>query len=128
MYDYHSGKPLSSFNSFFKHVKAVHDYNTRLASRNTFYIDIARTNYGKFSLRFHGPRTWNSIDDKMKTLSKSSFKSKIAENLISSYWQWRSQTRAYPGVSYEHGRFPKRIWHIQLKNTGQILNNLISAL
>ena len=32
------------------------------------------------------------------------------------------------GVSYEHGRFPKRVWHIQQKNTGQILNNLISAL
>ena len=29
---------------------------------------------------------------------------------------------------YEHGRFPKRVWHIQTKNTRQILNSLISAL
>ena len=46
--------------------------------------------------------------------------------------QWRSQTRAHPGVdprdSYEHGRFPKRIWHIQLKNSRQTLNNLTSTL
>ena len=46
--------------------------------------------------------------------------------------QWRSQTQAYPGpgpgVSYEHGRTPKRIWHVELKNTRQIFNNLISTL
>jgi hypothetical protein len=50
-----------------------------------YYIDKIRTNYGKFSLRFQGPKAWNDIDDKYKTLSKSSFKNKIAENMILIY-------------------------------------------
>ena len=73
MYDYHNGNLPATFNNIFKQVTSVHNYNTRLASRNTYYIDKIRTNYGKFSLRFQGPKAWNDIDDKYKTLSKSSF-------------------------------------------------------
>ena len=69
MYDYHNGNLPATFNNIFKQVTSVHNYNTRLASRNTYYIDKIRTNYGKFSLRFQGPKAWNDIDDKYKTLT-----------------------------------------------------------
>ena len=58
----------------------VHNHNTRTASRNTYYIDQIRTNYGRFSLRFQGPKAWNSIE-----LKKSAFKKEIAESLIRTY-------------------------------------------
>jgi hypothetical protein len=78
MNDYHNGNLPATFNNIFKQVTSVHNHNTKLASRNTYYIDKIRTNYGKF-------KAWNDIDDKYKTLSKSSFKNKIAENMIFIY-------------------------------------------
>ena len=45
MYDYHNGNlPATFSNNIFKQVTSVHNYNTRLASRNTYYIDKIRTN------------------------------------------------------------------------------------
>ena len=86
MHDYHFNNLSPSFKDFFSHVSHVHDHNTRAASRNTYYIDQIRTNYGWFnSLKFHGPKAWNSIDDKFKTLRKSAFKKEIAESLICTY-------------------------------------------
>ena len=69
----------------FTHVKNIHNYNTRLASRNTFYINPVRTNYGKFGLRFQGPKTWNSTEDNLKNMSKSTFKNKIKTNIVNDY-------------------------------------------
>ena len=63
----------------------MHDHNTRTALKNTYYIDQIRTNYGRFSLTFQGPKAWNSIEDKFKTLKKSAFKKEIAESLIRTY-------------------------------------------
>ena len=33
-------------------VASVHSYNTRLASKSTYYINTIKTNYGKFNIRF----------------------------------------------------------------------------
>ena len=85
MHDYHFNNLSPSFKGFFSQVSFVHDHNTRTASRNTYYIDQIRTNYGRFSLRFQGPKAWNSIEDKFKTRKKSSFKKEIAESLIRTY-------------------------------------------
>ena len=38
MYDFYSGKLPSVFNDFFTKIDKVHQYNTRLASKKSFYI------------------------------------------------------------------------------------------
>ena len=85
MHDYHFNNLSPSFKGFFSQVSLVHDHNTRTASRNTYYIDQIITNYGRFSLRFQGPKAWNTIDDKFKSLRKPAFKKEIAGKLIRTY-------------------------------------------
>ena len=46
------------------------NYNTRLASaKSSFALPISRTNYGIFIIKFKGSKTWNSIDDSLKSTS-----------------------------------------------------------
>ena len=60
-------------------------YNTRSAAKQSYYLPKARTHYGKFNIRFQGPKIWNSIDDKIKAVSLSQFKSKIKQHYLSLY-------------------------------------------
>ena len=41
---------------FFLPVKLKHSYNTHLALKNSYSLPLIRTNYGKFSIRFQGPK------------------------------------------------------------------------
>ena len=65
MYEYSNGTLLSAFNHFFLPLSSVHQYNTRLAKNKSFYLPKIRTNYGKFNIRFHGVKVWNSIPDNL---------------------------------------------------------------
>ena len=85
MYDYHRNALSDVFTDFFVQVKRKHDYNTRLASKNSYYIPTVRTNYGKFSLRFQGPKVWNEINDNLKILSKGAFKRQLSFSFIEKY-------------------------------------------
>ena len=38
-----------------------------------FEFPKARTNYGKFNIRFLGPKVWNDIDESLKNLSYRGF-------------------------------------------------------
>ena len=57
---------LLPFILFFTRVTNIHNYNTRLAAKQSYYLPFVRTNYGKFNIRFQGPSIWNSIDDHIK--------------------------------------------------------------
>ena len=48
-----------SFNDMFLLNCDVHSYNTR--SKNSFRLPYCRTNVRKFSLRFQGPKIFNSL-------------------------------------------------------------------
>ena len=88
MYDDHSGNLPSIFDPFFFiKVNQKHNYNTRLASKSSFYLPKIRTNYGKFNIRFTGAKVWNSIGKETKKLSKSMFKKKLKNYLLESYKQ-----------------------------------------
>ena len=51
-----------AFSHFFIKINKTHNYNTRLASKETFCLPAVRiTNYGKFNIRFQGVKVWNSI-------------------------------------------------------------------
>ena len=73
MYKFHRKLLPSIFSNFFTPVRNVHNYNTRLASKSSFVLPSARTNYRIFSLKFQGPKTWNSIDESLKSCSISAF-------------------------------------------------------
>ena len=85
MYDYYSNRLPLIFNDFFMSINKVHQYQTRLASKISYYLPKARTNYGKFNIRFSGVKVWNSIEDSLKSKSRTCFKISIKESLISNY-------------------------------------------
>lgn len=63
---YHQLLPLV-FQTFFHNIKTSHNYNTRLASKKSYYVPTARTNYGIFNIRFQGPKIWHSVDESCKS-------------------------------------------------------------
>ena len=75
----------SIFSNFVTPVRNVHNYtcNTRLASKSSFVLPSARTNCRIFSLKFQGPKTWNSIDESLKSCSISAFKKKKSKISLS---------------------------------------------
>ena len=43
------------FNNVFTEVSEVHQYNTRSAAKQSYYLPKVRTNHGKFKIRFQVP-------------------------------------------------------------------------
>ena len=77
MHQYYNDRLPKAFNDFFSLVKHKH--------RHTYTLPLIRTNHGLHSLRFYGPKLWNSVDEELKTLSISSIKSKLQLHFISEY-------------------------------------------
>ena len=88
MYHYHYNLLPSSFEKFFPTVASVHSYNTRLASKSTYYINTIKTNYGKFNIRFAAAKVWNNLDENIKHLPLKTFKNKVKSNILQSYCSW----------------------------------------
>ena len=82
MYDFHENNLSSVFHDFFTPVSSVHKYNTRLASKDSYYISKVRTNYGKFNIRFVGAKVWNSIDESFKSKRCNQFKKLVTSNIL----------------------------------------------
>ena len=70
------------FDTFFSEVSEVHQYNTRSAAKQSYYLPSVRTNYGKFNTRFRAPMIWNSIKEEIKTASLSKFKLSLKEHYL----------------------------------------------
>ena len=85
LYNYHSKILPTAFDNFFQTVASVHQYNTRLASRSSYYIPYVNTNYGKFNIRYRGAKIWNALDEKTKSLPRTLFKNKIMIDFLASY-------------------------------------------
>ena len=86
MYRFHNNVLPAAFHSFFTKVTSVHNYNTRFAAKHSYYLPYARTNYGKFNIRFQGPSVWNAIDDNIKVSSSILiFKRRLKEQYLERY-------------------------------------------
>ena len=73
-----------TFSNYFLSVNDTHHYLTR--SRNNLYVPFTRTSYSMNTLRFNGPRLWNSIDHGIQTqLSVGRFKVSYKKHLVSQY-------------------------------------------
>ena len=82
MFDFYHNTIPSSFSNFFTSIRKVHNYNKRLYSSSAYYTPAIRTNYGKFSLRYQVPLTWNSIDHNTKEII---FKHEIKVQFLKTY-------------------------------------------
>ena len=59
-------------------------YRTPLSSRPiamTLYITI----YGKFNIRYNGPKLWNETDERFKILTPHLFKKELTKHFIKFY-------------------------------------------
>ena len=71
---------------FFEPIKRRHSYNIRLASNCCNSLPNARTNYGKFALRYAGVQAWNAIDLEIKQApSVPSFKKSLKKSILENY-------------------------------------------
>ena len=85
MYHYYYSLLPSSFANFFQTVASMHSYNTRLASKSTYYINTIKTNYAKLNIRFAAVKVWNHLDESIKHLPLKTFKNKVKLNILQSY-------------------------------------------
>ena len=85
MFQYHHHLLHKAFDNFFSPISSKHNYNTRLASKSTYYIDQVRTNYGKFNFHFSGPSVWNNLDEDVKSSSLHLFRQAMMEKFLSTY-------------------------------------------
>ncbi len=44
-----------------------------------------KTNYGQFNIRFVGPKTWNNINENLKSISFPKFKKSIVQEISDKY-------------------------------------------
>jgi hypothetical protein len=84
MYDYNNNNLPCAFINYFKHSSEVHHHFTRYSVYN-YQMPSARTNYGKFSLRFTGVKIWHQIDDHIKLMNKYNFIKRLKINCLDSY-------------------------------------------
>ena len=73
MHQFNTGKLPKIFDSFSVKTSCKHNVNTCFASRSIFYLPKIRTNYGKFNIRFNGPKLWNELDERFKCLTSNRF-------------------------------------------------------
>jgi len=86
MFKYHHQLLPKAFDNYFRSVSTIHQYNTRLASRSSYYAEPRiRTNFGRFSFKYNGPILWNTLNEKLKNLSLNQFKSNLKTNILNSY-------------------------------------------
>jgi len=54
MYKFHNELLPIAFSSFFTRVINIHNYNTRLAAKQSYYLPFVRTNYSNFRAPMFG--------------------------------------------------------------------------
>ena len=85
MHKFHNKLLPSNFDSFFDSVLSIHNYNTRKAANQSYYLPQTRTNYEIFNIRFQGPKVWNALGKDIKSIPFSKFKTKLKNELLCQY-------------------------------------------
>ena len=85
MYDYLNNHLPQAFQNYFMSSSETHSYETRYAGNLNYYLPNVNTNFGKFSLKFLGPKIWSCIDGNIKQSSRSFFVKKLKRDILDAY-------------------------------------------
>ena len=75
------------FNAYFKFTSFVHSYSTRQSCKSNLYVAAVKTTqYGLRSLKFIGPRLWNSLSSSIiNSKSLKIFRKTLKNSIINNY-------------------------------------------
>ena len=66
-------------------ISNVHDHQTRFSRNDNFCMPTIRSNIGRNSFTFMGPKIWAEIETKIKNLPLNIFKSRMTKLMIEQY-------------------------------------------
>ena len=69
----------------FSKIEKFHHYCTRTSTKSNFVQTSARTEKGKSTISFTGPKIWRAVPYHMKNLSNNSFKYQYKRRLLNHY-------------------------------------------
>ena len=73
------------FTSFFTNISHIHAKNTRSNSKNNFYFLKYSTTRCQKSIRFHGPKIWNSLSPEIRNQPYFKFKNNLKKHFLEKY-------------------------------------------
>ena len=79
MYDFHTGTLPPVFNDFFRPIHKVHQYNTRLASKKSFYIQRSD------QIMENSVFVLMVLRDDFKLKGRNVFKRRFKESILNEY-------------------------------------------
>jgi len=85
MHYLHNGKLPQAFDDYFVPVTSVHTHITRKAIHGNYFLHSISSKHGKRSIRYHGPKIWDSVDNTLQRLSSILFRKRYRAHLISQY-------------------------------------------
>jgi len=75
----HWGRIPVNFDDLFTSVNQAHSHATRAATRGGYIWQLASTVKGKRSLKYLGPKIWDSIDPSLYDISPPAFKRQLED-------------------------------------------------
>ena len=85
MHQHTMQKFLYCFTSLFTNISDIHAKNTRSNSKNNFYHPKYSTSRCQKSIRFQGPKIWNSLSPEIRNQPYSKFKNNLKKHLLEKY-------------------------------------------
>ena len=67
----------------------VHTHNTRSRQKENYYLPAVRTNLGKTSFSYNGPKIWNSFPTKVRNSSDFCFNKSLKHYLLQQYKHYK---------------------------------------
>ena len=83
MHKHHHRERVMSEN--LTYLSNLHNHSTRSQHNKNFYLPFVRTNLGKTSFSFNGPKIWNNLPVTIRNSSKFIFSKSLKEYLLQSY-------------------------------------------
>ena len=69
MHCLHNGKLPQTFDDYVVPVCSVYTHFTRKATHGKYFLHSISSEHGKRSIRYHGPKIWDSVDNTLQRLS-----------------------------------------------------------
>ena len=66
-------------------LSAIHNHSTRSLIKKNYFLPSVRTNIGKTSFSYNGPKIWNSLPQEVRNCSDFLFKQKLKNYFIDKY-------------------------------------------